>query len=512
VTPATGRERVPLPPVLRRRFIPILVLLGAVLGVTTIAPGAGAQDAVDRKEQLERRKVDLDARISAEDRTIAEIQSTVDAKQAELSRWAVQLELAADEYARTVDARREPARTRVLIAIDAYIRGDPRVTSLIAEIIRMDTRSEEITQRELYRAVVEDADRRLRAVDGRLREMSNRVVSLQAASKSVRDQLAAAQEKHQAALEARQRLAAERAGVIREIEDIISRARRAVLTGTLGFENPDRPALAVKIDNVEAARPQAGINQADVVFEEEVEGGLTRLAAVFHSRGSDPVGPVRSVRTTDINMLALLNRPLFSSSGGNPGARAQLLASTLVDVGQSAYPDAYYREPRTPPHNLFTRTTTLWQAAQDLGGRPQALFSFLAPDAPRPRTALAAGGVQINFGSTRVEYAWNGRGWARTQNGRGHVDTKGVQVAPANVIVQFTNYGISDADERSPEALVVGSGEAWVFTNGYLVRGRWTRRSAGAVTTYNDELGNPIALTPGSTWIALPRPASSTLR
>jgi hypothetical protein len=508
---AVGAERLPWHPV-SRRLIPIVLVLSAFAALCANAPAAGAQDLATQKEQLERRSADLDTKIGAEDRKIAEADQAIAQRQTELNRATVQLELLADDYARTVDNRREPARTRVEIAIDAYVRGDPRITSLIADIINMESSSTEMTQRALYTAVVEDAEHRLAVVDDQLRGLAKKVDAQQGSTKAVRDQLAAVQETRRVAAESRQKLAAERADIARQIEDINSRANRAVLTGSVGFENPDRPALVVKIDNVDAARPQVGINQADVVFEEQVEGNLTRLAAVFHSRGSDPIGPVRSMRSTDVHLLVMLDRPLFASSGGNPGVRAQLDDSPLVDVGQSAYPDAFYRESRPPPHNLFTRTSDLWQSAAGKGGRPQSLFSFLAPGAPRPPTAVAASGLSIDFGAADIDYDWNGSGWARKQNGRAHVDAKGVQVAPTNVIVQFTRYGVSEADENSPEAIVTGSGEAWVFTAGYLVRGTWSRKNDTSVTTYTDEAGKPIALTPGTTWVELPRTGAGSVR
>jgi len=87
-----------------------------------------------------------------------------------------------------------------------------------------------------------------------------------------------------------------------------------------------------------------------------------------------------------------------------------------------------------------------------------------------------------------------------------------VQVAPTNVIVQFTPYGRSAADENSPEAIVSGSGEAWIFTNGNVVRGTWTRKGDAAVTSYTDERGNAISVTPGTTWVELPRAGGASLR
>lgn len=495
------------------RALLIIALLCGALATAPFGAPAAAQDSAGQLDQLRSRSRDLDARIATEDRNIAEADTRIAGLERELQKADVALDVLADEYARVVDARREPARTRVAFAIDAYVRGDPLLASIVEELLNMTSRTEDLTQRAFYRVIVDDADKRLQAIDQQLRDLAGRAGAQQAASQSIRERLAEAGQARQRAVDARQRLGAERADVLRQIQDIESRATRAVLTGTSSFEDPNRPALVIKIDNVEPARPQVGINQADVVFEEEVEGGLTRLAAVFHSRGANPVGPIRSVRTTDVNLFSNLNRPLFSSSGGNAGTRAALADSSLVDVGPTEYPDVYYRESgRTPPHNYFSRTSDLWSSAAGSGGRPPALFSFRTAEASRPTTAVASSGVDITFGSARIGYSWTGGGWARTQAGRPHVDAAGQQATPTNVIVQFTNYGRSSADESSPEAIVTGSGEAWVFTNGYVVRGTWTRRNINAVTSYTDADGNPISLTPGTTWVELPRPGGATLR
>ncbi|HEX7096337.1 MAG TPA: DUF3048 domain-containing protein [Acidimicrobiales bacterium] len=494
-----------------RRLALIVVALCLFGALPPVMPGAHAQDLAARKEELERRKAELDRAIAEQERAIADAEQRIANATAELRRAAVELELVADEYAQLVDSRREPAHTRVQIAIDAYMRGDPRITSLIEDLITLDNQSDDLLKREMYRAVVEDADARLAEIDAKLREIGERAQREQAETQSVRDELAAAEEAKRAATESRDQLAAERAEVVRELDDILSRANRAPLTGLPGFNDPNRPALVVKIDNVDAARPPIGVNNADVVFEELVEGGLTRLAAVFHSRDADPVGPVRSVRSTDIGLLTMLNKPLFASSGGNPGVRAELAASSLVDIGHTELPGEYHRINRRAPHNLVTNTSSLRRAAAGQGGAPPALFSYRSPGAA-PATAVPASGVNVSFPSADISYSWTGSGWARSQNGSAHVDSNGARIAPTNVIVQFVQYGRSSADENSPEAITVGSGDAWVFTEGTVVRGRWSRRDASSVTVFSDSDGNPIQLVPGTTWIELAPGGSASLR
>ncbi|MCA1844637.1 MAG: DUF3048 domain-containing protein, partial [Actinobacteria bacterium] len=114
----------------------------------------------------------------------------------------------------------------------------------------------------------------------------------------------------------------------------------------------NRPALVVKIDNAPKARPQAGLNQADVVVEEKVEDGVTRFFTVFHTADADPVGPVRSARSTDLALTGALNRPLFAYSGTNATFQALVSRAPLVDVGINAASRDYSRHGDRPaPYN-----------------------------------------------------------------------------------------------------------------------------------------------------------------
>jgi hypothetical protein len=282
-------------------------------------------------------------------------------------------------------------------------------------------------------------------------------------------------------------------------------------SGLLGDEIR-RPALAVKIDNVSVARPQEGINQADVVYEELVEAGLTRLIAVFQTTGARSVGPIRSARTSDPQLLEGFDRPLFAYSGANRGTRGAVAASELTDVGYDAASSLYWRSTsRRAPHNLFSATDRLWGEYPERDEIPTAPFAFRTVlDGLHP-SAEPVAGVFVDFGYAEIDYAWNGEGWERTHNGDAHSDSDGVRVAPPNVVIQFTTYGTSSADSRSPEAETVGSGEAWVFTDGHVVRGRWERpdpsRPAALVAD-----GRPIRLTPGRTWVALARAGTAEIR
>ncbi len=297
----------------------------------------------------------------------------------------------------------------------------------------------------------------------------------------------------------------------------------APLTGLpVGPAQAGRPVLVVKIDNAPKARPQAGLVEADVVVEEEVEGGVTRFAALFHSRDGANVGPVRSARSTDILFASALNRPLFAYSGANMAFQNLIARSPVVDVGVDSFPQDYRRERDRPaPYNLLSSTAGLFSHVPPGAGPPPPLFVFgQAGEAGNAAGATPSAGVDVEFRDvilTAVQYRWDATSgtWKRNQDGRPHLDTGGVQVAPRNVVVQLVNYRNTAFRDQSgapvPEAELVGEGEAWVFTAGKVVRGRWKKPTPEAVTEYLDASGAPVRMTPGPTWIELARPGKAAV-
>jgi hypothetical protein len=280
------------------------------------------------------------------------------------------------------------------------------------------------------------------------------------------------------------------------------------------------PAVVVKIDNSPDARPQSGLNEADIVYELLVEG-ITRYALVFHSQMLDSVGPVRSARSSDIELLANLGAPLLAWSGGNPGVTDEVRAAVdggfLVDAGHDVFPDQYRRDRgRSAPHNLYVNIGAL------LEGRPPtpppSLFTYRPPLTPYAGAATDTPGYVVDFGGgVRAEYVWDAEraGWDRFQVDQGHnrdnsatLDTNGVQVAPQNVVILFVPYGQSPSDARSPMALTTGEGDAVVLTAGKAVLGRWQRPNGLLGWQLVDAAGQPIELSPGRTWVALPEVGS----
>jgi hypothetical protein len=283
-----------------------------------------------------------------------------------------------------------------------------------------------------------------------------------------------------------------------------------------------RPALVVKIDNAPKARPQAGLNQADVVIEEGVEGGVTRFATIFHSQEAPSVGPVRSARSTDVAIVTPLNRPLFAYSGANAVFLKLLRSSPLVDVGVDRFPGQYHRERGRPaPYNLFSGTAGLFGVNPSGGaGAPVPLFAY------RPAGEGPAGSTEP---ARRIQAQWRGRiittlvlewdpavaGFARTVDGAPHLDADGRRIAPENVVLQMVRYrdtGLVDTSGAPvPEAELVGEGEVWVLTGGRMLQGKWSKPAPEAPTRYLDPAGAPLRVTPGRTWVELVPAGNATL-
>ncbi len=274
-----------------------------------------------------------------------------------------------------------------------------------------------------------------------------------------------------------------------------------------------RPALVVKIDNDASARPQAGLNAADIVFEQIIEL-QTRFAAVYQSQGSDPVGPIRSARETDVDLLGSLNQPLFVYSGGNPAVTAAIEASGFVDLSaldNSVYTDGgFFRDDSRPePSNEYATTTQLWSLAPDGAGPPVPQFQYRA--AGNPLVGEPASGVDVYLEGLLVGWRYDAASglYLRTNDGVAHLDASTEQVSTNNVIVMVVDYPASVTDARSPQADSIGYGEVWVFCDGSLVRGVWTRADRFSPIELTGPNG-PIALTPGRTWVELARVGTFT--
>lgn len=272
-----------------------------------------------------------------------------------------------------------------------------------------------------------------------------------------------------------------------------------------------RPAMVVKIDDHPKAHPQVGLNQADIIFEENVEK-LTRFAAVFHSQGSDPVGPIRSGRFQDINLLGSLNKPLFVWSGGNPQVSAAIRKSDLVDLSYTvANKDGgFHRDSsRVAPHDLFAETSKLWTLAPDGSGPPPPQFAYRTASDAVPTSAQKVDGVKLSMDGVKVRWDWNksDQVFLRFENDESHVDSDGVQLNVLNVVIVEVEY----TNAYSPVSKTLGSGKVTVFTDGVAITGTWERSNRLVPFTLKDSTGAIIKLTPGRTFVEVARADKSAI-
>jgi hypothetical protein len=269
-----------------------------------------------------------------------------------------------------------------------------------------------------------------------------------------------------------------------------------------------RPPLAVKIDNVSEALPQSGVNRADVVVEELVEGGLTRLMAIYQCNDAKVVGPIRSLRISDADILALLHGSVLGYSGANPKDMPPVVAhSDAVLIAQDSLPQYFYRSSaHVAPHNVFSSTTKILRAGKSRRKTltaPKPLFSYGAID----KAAKPAHDVSMSWPAASAEWRWKNGEWLRTQNGSTDRQSDGAQLSATNVVIMNVNIastGLHDiAGSPSPADVTVGSNPVWVLRDGKMIQGTWKRHSVGDGLTLRDKSGHLIALSPGRTWIEL---------
>jgi hypothetical protein len=286
-------------------------------------------------------------------------------------------------------------------------------------------------------------------------------------------------------------------------------AARWPLTGLPAETVSSGPALSIKIDNAPQARPQSGLNDADVVFEVLVEGGLSRFMAVYHSHSAELVGPIRSARPVDGALLRAVNGGLFAYSGAADGEIAPVKAySTAFLLSHDANPTPFMKLPsRRAPQNVYASTQVLRDNAESRGAHepaPPMLFTYGAPTL----RAESATGVQVLIGrEATASWTRSGGGYVRSENGRPHQLSDGSRVSATNVVilrVDVVGSGIRDAaGNEDPFVHAYGSGQAMVFRNGVLERGHWSRPTVASRFIFTSSIGGPLSLQPGRTWVEL---------
>jgi hypothetical protein len=272
-----------------------------------------------------------------------------------------------------------------------------------------------------------------------------------------------------------------------------------------------RPSIAAKIDNHPAARPQVGLNSTDIVFEELVEGGLTRYVAVWQSNVPAEIGPVRSIRPMDPDIVSPFGG-IIAYSGGQQHFVDMMRGTGVFNAihGAADTAQTFYRtSSKSAPHNVIVKAPEVIGQHGDLAAPPEQFsYSTGVADSTAVRQGGALNGIALRFGSSSSpSWTWSGERWQRAQAGVPDLDEQGAQLQADNVVtvqVPITmGFGV-------PKTELIGSGRAWVASGGRMLEGTWSKESQTAPIRVVDAAGEVVRLAPGNTWVEL-LPDSGTI-
>jgi hypothetical protein len=275
-----------------------------------------------------------------------------------------------------------------------------------------------------------------------------------------------------------------------------------------------RHPIAVMVDDLSPARPQSGFNAASIVWQAPAEGGIPRYMMIFQENIPTDVGPVRSSRYYYIAWASEL-RAVYGHAGGSPQALATLRnqgsGQLVYNADEFRWGNSFRRVSfRFAPHNLYTTGKQLRAIASSVGAKDGPIkwpWTF-ARDAVMGWRPIG-GRIQVSYGivnTIRFDYDRNSNSYLRSVTGeKKQVDNAtGKRVQPKNVIVMVVRFGaLNDGHPQKHrlEAKVIGSGPAWISTNGITIKGTWKKTSLKAATRFYDKAGKPVVLTVGQTFV-----------
>jgi hypothetical protein len=293
------------------------------------------------------------------------------------------------------------------------------------------------------------------------------------------------------------------------IEKVIpEKAATNVLSGREGINGP---VLAVKIDDTNPAHPQIGIEDADVVYIEQVESGLTRLMAIFSSRIPERVGPVRSARISDIDILSQYGNVAFAYSGAQSKLLPIISQANLLDLGaQRQSPTIYTTDPaRIQPYAMVLRADLLMarivEKQYEIDSARSVGFIF----GDEPKDGKPTDEVVIDWPAATYKAQWSEseKRWFLYHNGRINSAESGIILGPTTLVIQMVSITPSEFGDKfggvTPFSETVGEGKAYVLRNGKRFAGTWTRSDANSGTTFSLLDGEEIKFAPGQVWVAL---------
>ena len=280
------------------------------------------------------------------------------------------------------------------------------------------------------------------------------------------------------------------------------------LSGRIGS---DGPILVVKIDDTRAAHPQAGLEDADLVYIEQVEGGLTRLAAVFSSKIPAVIGPVRSARISDIEILQQFGRVAFAYSGAQKKLLPVIAAANLENLGaQRQSREIYTNDPlRNAPTAMMLQAQTLMQKVKEqqlpVAISKSAGWSF----SESVDTGTAIVSAKVSWPANSYDAVWSAieNRWLLSHKDKPNISASGVHLGPTTFVIQLVSITPSEYHDKvggvTPYSATVGSGRGYVLRDGKYIPALWNRATGLSGTTWTTVDGEEIPFAAGQIWIAL---------
>jgi hypothetical protein len=278
-----------------------------------------------------------------------------------------------------------------------------------------------------------------------------------------------------------------------------------------GLSGEDNEVLVVKLDDTTFAHPQVGLQSADVVYIEQVEGGLTRLAAVFSSKIPDLVGPVRSARISDIDLFSQYGKIAFAYSGAQKHLLPVIAAANLFDVGANKFGARFYLEDpaRIAPYAMMVKAREVVAEAKVRGMSIVKATSmgwrFGDPSSERSQIKK----VHISWPASSYDATWSNeeKRWLLTHNGNIDTDDTGYVLGPKTLVIQMVSITDSIYHDKvggvTPFSATIGEGKCYLMRNGGYLPCLWSRSSAESGTSFTDLAGNELFFDKGQIWFAL---------
>jgi hypothetical protein len=278
-----------------------------------------------------------------------------------------------------------------------------------------------------------------------------------------------------------------------------------------GLPGKDGAVLVVKVDDTTYAHPQVGLQDADVVYIEQVEGGLTRLAAIFSSKFPAIVGPVRSARISDIELLAQYGKVGFAYSGAQKLMLPVIASAYLYDVGANKFgPNYYANDPaRTAPYAMMVKVPELLAEAESRGMTFATASNRGWNFGDAPKEGIEISKVHISWPASSYDATWSSDEdrWLLTHNGNLDTDDTGYVLGPKSLMIQLVSITDSIYHDKvggvTPFSATVGEGKCYLLRNGKYIPGIWKRSSAESGTSFTDLSGKEITFEKGQIWFAL---------